>query len=92
MGDGIVTERTIDDRPEGWRWIEAATKPPRRTRKPGANQLALIEPEHVGAETGGRVLWTCDIDGCNRTAGHPGPHRDYDRRTFTVRKEWGSPT
>lgn len=26
---------------------------------------------------------------CNRTAGHPGPHRMIDRRTFVVLAEWG---
>lgn len=25
---------------------------------------------------------------CNRPAGHEGPHRVHDRRTFAVRLEW----
>ena len=25
---------------------------------------------------------------CNRTAGHPGPHRNYDPQTFHVVAEW----
>ncbi len=26
---------------------------------------------------------------CNRPVGHPGEHREYDRRTAEVRAEWG---
>ena len=25
---------------------------------------------------------------CNRTSGHEGPHREYDKRTFALRAEW----
>jgi hypothetical protein len=25
---------------------------------------------------------------CNRVAGHEGPHREYDRRTFHIKAEW----
>lgn len=25
---------------------------------------------------------------CNRTMGHPGPHRVYDGKTFAIRSEW----
>lgn len=26
---------------------------------------------------------------CNRTPGHPGPHRHYDPLTFRIEREWG---
>lgn len=52
----------------------------------------------------GEVTDKCDVQGpyktsqqsaaratrwrCNRSVGHPAPHRNYDRRTFGVRAEW----